>query len=457
MNDPSDTQQLTLTGSETEDLDPAHLARFQFERAIGHLEHFKSGLIDFLVTPKRSIEVCFPIEMDDGSVKTFCGHRVLHNRALGPGKGGIRYHPDVSREEVQALATLMTWKCALVGVPFGGAKGGVQCDPKTLSETELRRITRRFITELGDNIGPNTDIPAPDLYTSEQTMSWIYDTYDMLNPGRNNLPVVTGKPLDIGGSLGRPEATGRGCLYATRRYLERDGVSGLTQLDGARIAIQGFGNVGATAARLFEEDGAKIIAVSDSGGGIFQPEGIDIEAARTFKAEHGSVVGLPETTTITNEDLLRLECDILIPAAIGQQICRDNADSIKAKLVVEAANGPTTPAADDILSRKNIPVLPDILVNAGGVTVSYFEWVQNIGNEQWDIDKVNRKLRHKMNAAVDVVLSNWRNLQDEQHKQPEASTAEEGIYAVPVNLRTAALSVAVARIANVTLERGIWP
>ena len=457
MNNPSDTQQLTLINNAAEDLDPAQIARFQFERAISHLEHFKSGLIDFLVTPKRSIELCFPIEMDDGSVKTFCGYRVLHNRALGPGKGGIRYHPDVSREEVQALATLMTWKCALVGVPFGGAKGGVRCDPKTLSETELRRITRRFITELGHNIGPHTDIPAPDLYTNEQTMSWVYDTYDVLNPGRNNLPVVTGKPLDIGGSLGRPEATGRGCLYATQRYIELDGVTGLTQLRGARIAIQGFGNVGATTARLFQEEGAKVIAVSDSGGGIFQPEGIDIAAALSFKAQHGSVVGLPETMTITNDNLITLECDILIPAAVGQQIRQDNAELINAKMIVEAANGPTTPAADDILSRRGIPVLPDILVNAGGVTVSYFEWAQNIGNEQWDLDEINHKLSRKMNNAVDVVLAMYRRLQDETDKQPEATTGEEGVYTIPINLRTAALSVAVARIANVTLERGIWP
>jgi len=457
MKNPSDSQQLTLINNEAEDLDPAKIARFQFERAISHLAHFKSGLIDFLVTPKRSIELCFPIEMDDGSVMTFCGYRVLHNRALGPGKGGIRYHPDVSREEVQALATLMTWKCALVGVPFGGAKGGVRCDPKTLSETELRRITRRFITELGHNIGPHTDIPAPDLYTNEQTMSWIYDTYDVLNPGRNNLPVVTGKPLDIGGSLGRPEATGRGCLYATQRYIERDGVTGLTQLRGARIAIQGFGNVGATAARLFQEEGAKVIAVSDSGGGIFQPEGIDIAAALSYKAQHGNVVGLPETMTITNNDLITLECDILIPAAIGQQIRQDNAELINAKIIVEAANGPTTPAADDILSRRGIPVLPDILVNAGGVTVSYFEWAQNIANEQWDLDEINHKLSHKMNNAVDVVLAMYRHLQDETDKQPEATTGEEGTYTIPINLRTAALSVAVARIANVTLERGIWP
>ena len=457
MKNPSDSQQLTLINNEAEDLDPAKIARFQFERAISHLAHFKSGLIDFLVTPKRSIELCFPIEMDDGSVMTFCGYRVLHNRALGPGKGGIRYHPDVSREEVQALATLMTWKCALVNVPFGGAKGGVRCDPKTLSETELRRITRRFITELGHNIGPHTDIPAPDLYTNEQTMSWIYDTYDVLNPGRNNLPVVTGKPLDIGGSLGRPEATGRGCLYATQRYIERDGVTGLTQLRGARIAIQGFGNVGATAARLFQEEGAKVIAVSDSGGGIFQPEGIDIAAALSYKAQHGNVVGLPETMTITNNDLITLECDILIPAAIGQQIRQDNAELINAKIIVEAANGPTTPAADDILSRRGIPVLPDILVNAGGVTVSYFEWAQNIANEQWDLDEINHKLSHKMNNAVDVVLAMYRHLQDETDKQPEATTGEEGTYTIPINLRTAALSVAVARIANVTLERGIWP
>lgn len=251
-------------GGGTDELDPVTTTREQISRAIEHLLHLKRGLVDFLLYPKRIITVSFPIEMEDGSVRTFQGYRVLHNRVIGPGKGGIRYHPEVSLEEVQALAALMTWKCALTRVPFGGAKGGVVCDPKSLSPTELRRITRRYITELGDNIGPHTDIPAPDLYTDEQTMAWIYDTYDVMHPGRNNLPVVTGKPLEIGGSEGRSEATAQGCLYATQRYLALSPVAGRSNLDGARVAIQGFGKVGGIAARLFREAGANIVAVSDS-------------------------------------------------------------------------------------------------------------------------------------------------------------------------------------------------
>jgi len=453
---PEHTQQLVIDGVE-EDLDPAHLARFQFERAVVWLDGFKNGLIESLAAPKRSIEVCFPVEMEDGSVRTFRGYRVLHNRVMGPGKGGVRYHPDVTKEEVTALATLMTWKCALLEIPFGGAKGGVACDPKSLSQTELRRITRRFITELGDNIGPNTDIPAPDMYTDEQTMSWIFDTYDILHPGRNNLPVVTGKPLDLGGSLGRPEATGRGCLYATRRFLSQQGVGGLRSLEGARVAIQGFGNVGMTAARLFAASGARVVAVSDSRGGIFSEAGIDIEAAARFKRQQGGVVGLPDTLTITNPELLALDCDILVPAALGKQIHRGNAHDIKARLVVEAANSPVTPGADDILTDRGIPVLPDILVNAGGVTVSYFEWVQNFSNERWTLEDVNERLRQKMEAATDLVVQRWRQMRDHERQALAATAGDDDVYGIPVSLRTAALAVAVGRIANVTLERGIWP
>ena len=453
---PAQTQQLAIDGI-SEDLDPAHLARFQFERAITYLEGFKKGLIASLVSPRRIIELSFPVEMEDGSVETFRGYRVLHNRVLGPGKGGIRYHPGVDKEEVTALATLMTWKCALINIPFGGAKGGVCCDPKALTQTELRRITRRFITELGDNIGPNTDIPAPDMYTNEQTMSWIFDTYDVLNPGRNNLPVVTGKPLDIGGSLGRPEATGRGCLNATMRYLEKEGLGGRRSLEGLRVVVQGFGNVGQVAAFLFRDEGAIITGISDSKGGIYHEEGIDLESAKAFKEAHHTVVGLPDTLTITNEELLTLDCDILIPAALGQQIHSGNAQQIKAKLVVEAANGPITPTADDILTNREIPVLPDILVNAGGVTVSYFEWVQNFSNERWALEVVNAKLQHKMNDATDVVLTRWHSMREAEEKAFAAETDSGEIYNVPISLRTAALAVAIARIANVTLERGIWP
>lgn len=429
------------------ELDPVSITRRQIGRATGHLQTLKRGLIDFLLHPKRTISVAFPVEMEDGSVQTFLGYRVLHNRVQGPGKGGIRYHPQVSLEEVTALAALMTWKCALIRVPFGGAKGGVVCDPKALSATDLRRITRRYITELGENIGPNTDIPAPDLYTNEQTMAWIYDTYDVLHPGRNNLPVVTGKPLEIGGSEGRYEATARGCLFATERFLEQVPLAGRRNLQGARVAVQGFGQVGAVAARLFREAGAVILAVSDSQGGIFNDDGagIDPSAALAYKQEHGTVVGLPGTRSITNEELLALDCDILIPAATGNQIRSDNAPAVQASLVVEAANQPVTPEADDLLAARGIPVLPDILANAGGVTVSYYEWVQNYYHEQWTLEEVNRKLRERIQRATDSVVERWRRL---------APAAEEGLA---TDLRTAALVVAIERIAYVTLQRGIWP
>lgn len=431
-----------------EDLDPLHISQAQLERAIHHLDDLKRGVIGFLNAPKRSISVCFPIEMDDGSVRIFKGYRVLHNRVLGPGKGGIRFHPQVDIDTVVALAELMTWKCALVKVPFGGAKGGVACNPKELSVRELRRITRRFITELGDNIGPHTDIPAPDLYTDEQTMAWVYDTYDMMHPGRNNRPVVTGKPLEVGGSVGRHDATGRGVLYATQRFLASRILEGMESVEGARVAIQGFGNVGEAAARLFSEAGAVIVAISDSQGGIYSESGLSFEQVLAYKEENGSVVGLPETMTITNDDLLVLPCDILVPAALSNQIRLSNVDQVKARLIVEAANSPTTLAADDVLTRRGVFVIPDILANAGGVTVSYFEWVQNIENEEWDVDEVDKKLRLKMNRAADAVVDRWQKM---------VNTVAESDEAEPVSLRTAAMMVAVERLAQVTLERGIWP
>lgn len=432
-----------------EDLNPFHIGQQQFDRALAHLQNIKQGLIDFLKSPIRSIALCFPVEMDDGSVRMFTGYRVLHSRVRGPGKGGIRFHHNVTEDEVRALATWMTWKSALIDVPFGGAKGGVICHPKELSEGELRRITRRYISDLGDNIGPHTDIPAPDLYTNEKTMAWIYDTYDILHGGKNNLPVVTGKPLDIGGSRGRNEATGRGCLYAVQRFLERNGVPGLKTLNGARVAIQGFGNAGSVAAQLFRAARARIVAVSDTKGGIFNDQGIDVNAALDFKHEHGSVVGLPGTQEITNEQLLQLDCDVLIPAAVENQIRADNAATLKCRLICEAANGPTTPAADAILRQAGIPVVPDILANSGGVTVSYFEWVQNIENQQWDLEEVNSKLLKKMQQAVDAVVDRW-------HSLCVAATAPKN-EGWPVDLRTAALVVAIERVAKVALERGIWP
>ena len=447
--------------AESEGLDPLDIAREQFNRARRHLDGFKRGLIEFFEVPKRSLSVCFPVEMADGSVRTFHGFRVLHNRVLGPGKGGIRYHPEVTEREVAALAALMTWKCAIVKVPFGGAKGGVVCDTKELTETDLRRITRRFIHELGENIGPHTDIPAPDLYTNEQTMAWIYDTYDLLHPGSNNRPVVTGKPLDLGGSVGRHEATGYGAFLVTERFLEVAPLPGLSELEGARVAIQGFGQVGSAAAQAFREAGARIVALSDSQGAIHNGSGLDLDAVAAHKREHGTLVGLPESRTLTNEDLLAVDCDILIPAALGNQIRRDNAAGIQAKLVVEAANAPTTPAADDILNARGIAVLPDILVNAGGVTVSYFEWVQNIENEEWELEEVNHRLRRRLRRGVDSVVECWQEIRAGA-TMPLEGAAEPAETPPPVarripDLRTAALVVAVRRVARATLQRGIWP
>jgi glutamate dehydrogenase (NAD(P)+) len=436
-----------------EDLNPFNIAREQFDRALPHLASIKRGLIDFLNSPVRNVTLCFPVEMDDGSVRMFTGCRVLHSRIRGPGKGGIRYHPDVTVDDVRALAGWMTWKCALIDVPFGGAKGGVVCDPKTLSESELRRITRRWIADLGDNIGPHTDVPAPDVYTNEQTMAWIFDTYDRLHPGRNNLPVVTGKPLDIGGSFGRREATGRGCVYAVERLLGCGVVSGLEQLAGARVVVQGFGKAGSVAARLFREAGAKIIAVSDTQGGILNTQGLNVDAVSEFKGGHGTVVGSPGTTTITNEELLELECDILVPAAMENQIRSDNAPRLRCRLICEAANGPTTPAADDILRQAGVLVLPDIVANSGGACVSYFEWVQNIENEQWTLEEVNGKLLKKMHGAVEGVVDQWQQLCDEMR----SSGAAPSTSTWPVDLRTAALVMAIQRVAKVALERGIWP
>ena len=440
-----------------ENLNPLVICNSQFQRATLHLQGLKAGLFEFLTFPKRMICMNFPIEMDDGSVQMFKGYRVLHNNFLGPGKGGVRYHPQLTEDEVCALSSLMTWKCALIGVPFGGAKGGVVCDTKQLSSSELRRITRRYISELGSNIGPYIDIPAPDMYTNQQTMAWIYDTYEALHQGHNNRPVVTGKPIDLGGSLGREEATGRGCLYATEHFISQAGSVAVTSIAGAKVAIQGLGNVGATAARLFKEAGALIVAVSDSQGGIYSNNGneLDVDRVLAYKQEHGTVVGFPDSRNISNDELLTIECDILIPAALGGQIHADNAGEVKAKLIVEAANGPVTPAADDILVKKGTIVIPDILANAGGVTASYFEWVQNIDNEQWELDEVNNKLRDKMYKAVDKVIAQWQEMasanlvtQDQNNEAPASA---------PIDVRTASYVLAVETIANITLERGIWP
>jgi glutamate dehydrogenase (NAD(P)+) len=431
-----------------EDLNPYRIASEQFDRAVAYLPHTQRGLIDFLKRPARTVILEFPVELQDGSVETFTGYRVLHSRVRGPGKGGIRYHPDVTLDEVRALASWMTWKCAVIDVPFGGAKGGVCCNTKALSESDLRKITRRYVSDLGDLMGPHSDIPAPDMYTNAQTMAWIYDTYAMMHPGRNNLPAVTGKPVDLGGSQGRNEATAQGCLFACQEALARDVVPGVADLRGVRVAIQGFGNAGGIAARLFHNAGAHIIAVSDTRGGIFREKGLDVEAVFAHKAKGGTVVGLPGTKTIGNDELLALECDILIPAALENQLRWDNAPAVKARLVCEAANGPTTPAADRILFERRIPVLPDILANSGGVCVSYFEWVQNNENEQWDLAEVNHKLEVKMRRATDAMLEKQAEINKGQSK---------GSHPGPADLRTAALLVAIERVAHVALERGIWP
>ena len=442
-----------------EDLNPFHIATQQFEHAIRYLPEYQKGLVESLVRPERMIISEFPIQTHNGTVRNFTGYRVLHNRARGPGKGGIRYHPDVTADEVRALASWMTWKCAVMDIPFGGAKGGVICDPKQLTKDDLRMITRRFIAELGDAIGPHSDIPAPDVNTSAETMAWVFDTYDMMHPGRNNLPVVTGKPVDMGGSFGRNEATSRGCLFCTQQALSHGIVDGLESVDGADVVVQGFGNAGSIAARLYSEQGSRIIAASDSRGGIYRADGFDPVAAAAHKEETGSVVGFPGTEEVSNEELLALECDILIPAALENQIRADNAGDVKARLIAEAANGPTTPAADRILAERGIPVLPDILANAGGVTVSYFEWVQNIENEQWDEEEVNAKLLRKMNRATDSVLSLREQINGDlgeiQARRVELGRGADPVG--PIDLRTAAYVLAVKRVADVTLRRGIWP
>jgi glutamate dehydrogenase/leucine dehydrogenase len=422
----------------------------QFERALIWIDGIKEGIIDFLINPKRTIHLRFPVHLDDGSIKTFHGFRVLHSNVRGPGKGGIRYHPDVSEAEVAALAAFMTWKTAVVDIPYGGGKGGVVCDPKKLSRSELRRITRRFVAELGDNIGPHTDIPAPDVYTNAQTMAWIYDTFDKFHPGENNLAVVTGKPLEIGGSLGRDEATARGSWYATEQLLRRGIVPGLESLEGTRVAVQGYGNAGSIAARLFHDAGGVLVAVSDSRGGISNDKGLDPRAVLAHKEETGSVVGYPGAREISNEEVLTYDCDVLIPAALECQIRADNAHDVKARLIVEDANGPLTAVADEVLQQRGVVVLPDILANAGGVVVSYFEWVQNLENQQWTLEKVEKRLNAKMRRAVDETVDRFNELQ--ARFESGANKGTQG-----PTLRDAALVSAIHRIATVILQRDIWP
>jgi glutamate dehydrogenase (NAD(P)+) len=414
-----------------EDLNPYRISQIQFDIAAEYLK-LDAGLRQILRTPKRVLEVSVPTKMDNGQVKVFTGYRVQHNIARGPAKGGIRYHPAVTLDEVKALATWMTWKTATVNIPYGGGKGGVICDPKRMSKPELERMTRRYASEIFPIIGPEQDIPAPDVYTDSQTMAWIMDTYSMTK-GYSSLGVVTGKPLSIGGSEGRNEATARGCLFVTEEACRVKKMS----LRGASVAIQGFGNAGSLAAKLFAEKKARVIAISDSRGGVFNSRGIDPLKAMRYKERSGTVVGMPGTSRISNDDLLTMKCDILIPAALENVITLNNADQIKAKIIAEAGNGPTTPHADEVLARKGIMVLPDILANAGGVTVSYFEWVQDLQSFFWSEAEVNAKLETVMKRAFLEVHETAR-----KHR---------------THMRTGAYCLAVGRVADATLVRGLFP
>jgi glutamate dehydrogenase (NAD(P)+) len=407
------------------------VAQRQFDLAAERL-NLSAGLRAVLREPQRELTVHFPVKMDDGSVQVMTGYRVQHNLGRGPAKGGIRYHQNVTLDEVKALAMWMTWKCAVVGIPFGGGKGGVIIDPKKLSLREVEGLTRRFATEISILIGPEKDIPAPDVNTNSQTMAWIMDTYSM-HVGHTTPAVVTGKPIALGGSEGRNEATAQGAVYTiidATRHLKMD-------LSKCRVAVQGFGNAGAIAAQLIAKEGATVIAVSDSTGAIYNPAGFDPNAVVAWKKEHHSVVGFPGTKEIGMSDLLELDCDILIPAALENQITAANAGKIKARIIAEAANGPTTPEADEILYAAGKFLIPDILCNAGGVTVSYFEWVQDLERDFWTVDQVNEKLHRIMTRSFASTL--------------EMSLKER------VNMRTAAYLLAVQRVADATSLRGIYP
>ena len=410
---------------------PFAIARDQLRR-VGDAFGIDANLISVLSQCKKAVEVSIPVQMDDGSTKVYTGFRVTHNIARGPSKGGIRYHPDVTVDEVKALAMWMTWKCALANIPFGGAKGGVVCDPKVMSRRELERMTRRFTSEIINEIGPERDIPAPDVGTDARVMAWIFDTYSM-NKGHSVLGVVTGKPLQVGGSLGREEATARGALYVLRGAARKQGLD----LRGARVAVQGFGNVGSYLARFLTQDGATVVAISDSAGGVYDPSGIDIEAAFAHKRENRTLGGLAGTEPISNDDLLLLDCDVLAPCALEQVITESNADRIKAKIVVEGANGPVTPGGDEILERNGVLILPDILANAGGVIVSYFEWVQGLQEFFWKEDEVNSKLNDIVTRAFNETWTVY-----EQRS---------------ISMRLAAYGVAVQRVAEATITRGIYP
>jgi glutamate dehydrogenase (NAD(P)+) len=412
-------------------INPWAVAQQQFDLAAERL-NLDEGMRHVLREPRRELTVHFPVQMDDGSVQVFTGFRVQHNLGRGPAKGGIRYHQNVSIEEVKALAMWMTWKCAVVGIPYGGGKGGVIVDPKKLSKKELEGLSRRFFTEIEVLVGPEKDIPAPDVNTNAQVMAWFMDTYSM-HQGYTVPGVVTGKPISLGGSEGRNEATARGTVYCIVEAARHLGL----ELEKARVAIQGFGNAGSIAAQLMTDESASVVAVSDSTGGIHNPSGLEINKVIAWKQEHGTVQGFPGARDVTNAEVLEVDCDILIPAALENQITAANAENIKARLVAEAANGPTTPEADEIFWRKSIFLIPDILCNAGGVTVSYFEWVQDLNRDHWSEKVVNEKLREIMVRSFQETLTIARR---------------ESCY-----MRTAAYLLAVQRVADATALRGLYP
>ena len=414
-----------------EDLNPFEIASRQFDIAAERLD-LDPGMREVLRRPVRWLSLTLPIKMDDGSIRVFEGYRVQHNCARGPCKGGIRYHPAVTLDEIKALAAWMTWKCACVNLPFGGAKGGIVCDPRKLSRGELERLTRRYAYEIAAIIGPDRDVPAPDVYTDAQVMAWIMDTYSMTR-GTNSPAIVTGKPVTLGGSRGRIEAAARGCLCCVRAAAKVRNM----ELDRCTAAIQGFGNVGSVAAELLFNEGVKVVAISDSRGAIYSLDGIDVPALIDHKRRTGSVAKFPKTVPIDPKAVLEQEVDILVPAAMENQITLENVQRVKAKIVAEAANGPTTPGADGVLHKNGVLVLPDILANAGGVTVSYFEWVQDLQEDFWDEESVNHRLEKVMGKAFEDVYR----------------TA--AIY--DVSLRTGAYILAVDRVATATKVRGIWP
>jgi len=414
-----------------EELNPFEIAKQQFNRAADYLE-LEESMRAVLRTAKRQLIVSIPVKMDGGETKVFEGYRVQHNIARGPAKGGIRYHPNVTLDEVKALASWMTWKCATVGIPYGGGKGGVICDPKSLSVHELERLTRRYAFEIAPIIGPDRDIPAPDVYTDSQTMAWIMDTISMVR-GHTELGVVTGKPLSLGGSQGRHEATARGALYALREACKVRGID----LKGSRVAVQGFGNAGSIIARLVAEDGARVVAACDSKSGVYSATGLDIQAALAHKEATGALHGLKSAKEIAPNDVLEVDCDILCPSALENSITMANVGRVKAKIIAELANGPTTPGADRVFEDNDVMLIPDILANAGGVTVSYYEWVQDQYSFFWTESRINQTLEDTMGNAF--------------HKVHQ--TAQR----YGTDMRTGAYILAIDRVAEATRVRGIFP